>query len=576
MEQNEKRFQDYLVVMNRRAKYILVTMAVLFAALVFVVFSLPSIYRSSATILIEDPDVSSELINSTITGYADERLQGLQVLTQQVMTAENLLETIDRLELYPVEREQTPVYLLAERFRENVEMELVMADIVEPRSGRLLTATIAFTLSFLDPVPQTAQKAVEELVDLFLNENTSARERRASESTEFLAKEAEKLRLQTSLLEEEIAEFKRLYAGSLPEQLPFNLQLLNSTQQEVRNLDLRGEPLRERISELRSQLIQISPYADGSDPDQLAGMQTELRRLRGIYGPKHPKIIKLTREVEELSGRTDVPSDADQLQLEADQLRNQLQELDNTSTAQLPRIVAVKQELESVERLLDRAREASIGTALQQAPTNPIYLQLKAQLSAAESELSLLRNQRAELETSLATYQEQIYQTPKVEKDYLRLTRDYDSAIAEYEGIKSKQTSAQMSVTLESEKKAGRYSVIEPPQLPFEPVKPRRMILLLIGFVLSAGAGVGVGALAEGLDRSVYGAKQLTELARARPLVVVPMIRNRADRRRLWRNRFATLFGTAAAMGLFLLLFNEYAMPLDVLVSKFGQRLGLS
>jgi len=576
MEHREKRFQDYLVVMNRRARYILVTTAVLFAALVFVVFSLPSIYRSSATILIEDPDVSSELINSTVSSYADQRLQGLQVITQQVMTVQNLIEIIDRLGLYPAEGEQIPDYLLAEQFRENIEMDLVMADIIEPRTGRQLTATIAFTLSFLDPVPQTAQRALEEVVGLFLNENTRARKRRASESKDFLANEAQKLRLQTRQLEEEIAEFKRLYAGSLPEQLPFNLQLLNSTQQEVRNLDLRGEPLRERISELQSRLVQTSPFADGSDPDQLAGMQTELRRLRGIYGPKHPKIIKLTREIEELSGRTEVPSDTDQLQLEADRLRNQLQEFDNTNTAQLPRIVAVRQELESVERLLDRAREASTATLFEQAPTNPIYLQLNTQLGAAESELALLQSQRTDLEASLATYQERIYRTPKVEKDYLRLTRDYESLIAEYEEIKSKQTTAQLTETLESEKKAGRYSVIEPPQLPFDPVKPKRMILLLIGFVLSVGAGVGAGALAEGLDQSVYGAKQLTELARARPLVVVPVIRNRADGKRLWRNRFATLVGVSAATGLFLLLFNEYAMPLDVLVSKFGQRLGLS
>ena len=202
MEHNDKGLPDYLAFMKRRAGYILITSAVLFAACVFVVFSLPSIYRSSAKILIEDPDVSSELITSTIPGFTDPRLQGLQVVTQRVMTTKNLIQAIDRLEFYRAEREQMPVHAFAEEFRDSIELDLVQADVIEPRSGRLMTATIAFTLSFRHPEPRIAQRTAEALVQLFLNENARARTHRASESKDFFAKEAERLRLQTNHWEE--------------------------------------------------------------------------------------------------------------------------------------------------------------------------------------------------------------------------------------------------------------------------------------------------------------------------------------------------------------------------------------
>ena len=61
--------------------------------------------------------------------------------------------------------------------------------------------TIAFTLSFDHKDPVVAQTIADELLSLYLAENSRSRQERASETTEFLAKEADKLAQQITELE---------------------------------------------------------------------------------------------------------------------------------------------------------------------------------------------------------------------------------------------------------------------------------------------------------------------------------------------------------------------------------------
>ena len=63
---------------------------------------------------------------------------------------------------------------------------------------------------------------------------------------------------------------------------------------------------------------------------------------------------------------------------------------------------------------------------------------------------------------------------------------------------------ARESRELEQERVGERLTLIEPPMLPEVPSKPKRPLLLLVGFVLSLGAGAGCGALVEALDSSSY------------------------------------------------------------------------
>lgn len=72
---------------------------------------------------------------------------------------------------------------------------------------------------------------------LFLNENIKQRTERASETTEFLSQEADKLGAELQSLENQLADFKQAHANALPEHQTLRMNMLSRSEMEFREID---------------------------------------------------------------------------------------------------------------------------------------------------------------------------------------------------------------------------------------------------------------------------------------------------------------------------------------------------
>src|SRR4051812_11771743 len=106
----------------------------------------PPTYRSIATILIEEPDVPDDLVKSTVSVFAEERLQLIQ---QRVMTTQNLNEIIDRFGLYSDELATQPRSQVVDEMRRKIDLEVISTDLIPQKSASFAPpkASIAFTIS---------------------------------------------------------------------------------------------------------------------------------------------------------------------------------------------------------------------------------------------------------------------------------------------------------------------------------------------------------------------------------------------------------------------------------------------
>src|SRR6202012_2408507 len=125
---------------------------------------LPPHYRSAATILIEQQEMPQDLVRSTVTSYADQRVQ---VISKRVMTTETLLNIIRRYDLYPKERARETREALLNRMRKDIGMRMISADVIDPRSGHPTSATIAFEVSYSSRSAEMAAKVANELTTLY-------------------------------------------------------------------------------------------------------------------------------------------------------------------------------------------------------------------------------------------------------------------------------------------------------------------------------------------------------------------------------------------------------------------------
>jgi capsule polysaccharide export protein KpsE/RkpR len=238
-----------------------------------------------------------------------------------------------------------------------------------------------------------------------------------------------------------------------------------------------------------------------------------------------------------------------------------------------PSMVKIIGEIKALKKELGGNAGDSISTIAQS--DNPAYLQLQTQLQAAETELASLKEMRVEIKSKIKDFENRLIQSPQVEREYLNLTRDYENALAKYQEVKAKQLEADLSESLERERKGERFSLIEPPLLPETPYKPNRIIILLLGFVLSFAGGFGNVALRESMDQTVYGTKGVAAITKAPPLAVIPYIESRENLQQKSVNGKLAIVGLMAALTVSLVSVHLFYKPLDVIWHIVLRKLGI-
>lgn len=571
---------DYMNALRRFKGRMGMVIAALLAVSIGVAFGLPPVYRSSATILIEQQEIPQDLVRSTITSFADQRIQ---VISQRVMTRANLLDIIRKYNLYPDDQKTEPSEVLVANMHKDIKMNTISADVVDPRSGRPTQATIAFTISYDSETPSLAQKVANELVSLYLNENLKSRTEASEQTSGFLSDEAQKLSALISESEQKLADFKSANADELPELATLNMQMLDRTERDMIEVDRDMRALRERKAYLESQIAQVSEsmslYAKSGErilgsADRLKQLQTNYVGLVATYGPEHPDVLRTRKEIDAL--KKDV-GDVDSVESLRDRRRVLEDELESARKkygGEHPDVKRLKREVAVVDASIDQAAESPAAGGTEE-PNNPAYIQLQSQIKSAEIELAALEGKRETLTRKRQDYEQRLARTPQVERQFRELSRDYENAWDKYKELKAKQMEAQLAQVMESERKGERFTLIEPPELPEKPLKPNRVAVLALGVVFSLAGGVGTVAVSETVDTTVRGARGLAALINIPPLAAIPVIETTQDRRRRRLRRIALVVGLVAVASATAAAIHFFFMPLDVLWFAVQRKIGL-
>lgn len=511
---------DYVDMVRRRFWIMVAIFVVVAGSCLAVVVSLDPVYRSTGIILVESQQIPTELVPTTVTSYADERIQ---VIRQRVMTRETLLRIIERYGLFSDRSRMPSVTDQIALTRDRVSVNVISSG----GSGRNRNA-IAFSVSFEDESPARAYRVANELVTLFLQENVRVRTERATETTEFLAREAEKLMGELEALEARVADYKQQHANALPEHLNLRLGMLQRAEANLQGVE---QALRAAIEQRRYYELELS----AARTQEMNGHEGESRAA------------KLAR------------------------LRDEYQELASRYTVQHPDRRALRQRIAALEDGDDAGDEIAHEDDL----THGLHAaQIEARLEANERRIASLQEQRSELEQRISELEERVVQTPQVERALFTLMRDHDNARAKYEEIRAKQVDAQIAESLEEQSRAERFTLLEPPILPEVPVKPDRVRLAILSMFLAAGSAGGFGFLLELINRRVRGPRALALIVRQQPLALLPYIETNEEKRRRYTLLIAIGVGLVLLLGVVAACIHLFHTPIDMLyyrlISRFG------
>jgi uncharacterized protein involved in exopolysaccharide biosynthesis len=257
----------YWGVFKRRWAYFFIPFVLIASVGVGTAYLLPSIYLSEGKILVQSQQTPSELVHSTVTSAAQERIQ---VIQQRTMARDNLIAIADKFQLYPDKRALISATELVELMRKNTKFAAVdsQLDFKQRSRAALENPTIIFSVGFEYADGATATRVANELLTRILNEDLRDRTSRATDTTKFLSREVQRLQAEGTAIDNKIAQLK-ISQG--------------------------------KLSSSRS-----------DQPSMLDQLKAELVQKSALYSDKHPQIQTLKRQIEAIEkASTPVTASAD-------------------------------------------------------------------------------------------------------------------------------------------------------------------------------------------------------------------------------------------------------------------------
>jgi len=504
---------NILPAINRYKWYLGISVPILLAISTIIILALPPVFRSVGVVLVETQQIPTDLVQSTVTSEASERIQ---VIKQRVMTRDKLLGVLSKYEFFtPKTDNPAELSAILDSVRQNI-----IIDVKSARKGNSRAQTaIAFSVAFDSLSPAIAQAISNDLVTLFLNENVKARTERASETTDFLRGEANKIKMALDLTESAVAEFKQKNKDALPEHLDLYVGMREDFRRQINDIERDIRSQKEQLNLLNTQMTLARSGGTIDGGASLSELKDQYRKLSVQYQPAHPDLVSLREQISYLEkGSANLGAD-----------------------------------------------EKFSGASLE----------IQRQITAIETQLESVAFEKQELVDKLADLEERIIRIPQVERGFAALSRDYESKQDQYDEIVSKTMKASMAESLEQGRKAERFSILEPPILPLAPHKPDRKKLLVLGLGASLGLPLGLVVLFGFLDRSIRGSEALALITNAPPLVEIPYIETVEESKENKKRFLIVACGLATAILLGVAFVHLFFMPVDELIGKSLARFGL-
>jgi polysaccharide chain length determinant protein (PEP-CTERM system associated) len=518
---------------NRRKWLVLPAFVLPLAAAVTVIMSLPTIYRSSATVIIERQQVPEAFVRSTVTEEIGMRLRSI---SEEALSRGRLEQMITAFDLYPEVRGREPMEQTIGRARKDIG---IIPGAVVPRQR---IGMVAFSVTFQGRDPVKVADVANAVAAFFVDENLKSRERQASGTAKFLETQLAETKRRLDEDERRMSEFNRTHLGQLPSQLASNvatLEGLNTRLRQNAEDQARGNDRRSLLA------LQLSE-------------QAAVIRNAGSGAVMAPPV----------SGRGPVVVDPASARL-AD-VRRELAIARTRQTDAHPSVVRMKAEIVELERMLAAAppppaeEEPEEGMARPVAAVAPVaaphpqLIHLRQQIAEVELHLKTLKAQEGQLNQDIANLRARLDNTPRVEQALTELSRDYGSTRELYLTLLKRYEEARLAENMEQRQKGEQFRVLDPAVPGSEVAAPKRLRLLIMAMVMAAMPAALLLVAAEKLDTSFHSVDQLRAFTRVPVLTSVPRIVIARDRRRRrWRVALGSVVGATA---LVLTVWGGYVM----------------
>jgi succinoglycan biosynthesis transport protein ExoP len=518
---------DYLAAVKRRRMLLASIALPIIAISAALAIGLPSIYVSTGLFTFTDQTVPGEMPANALADdvrrqeeeYRDEYVNSL---SSSVMTA----STLKRLEkaIPQAVPAGTPADKADAYITHRASVQTVRTAVLDPNTGRNRDIISAFTVSYDSRNPQLAASVARWLTNEFLIESRQGRLMRARAAEEFYDGETQRYRRQIAEIESKLAVFKAKNYDQLPGLTDLNMNIMETTQRDLDNVTQQVAAMRQNRIFLEQQLDAAKNAGDNTG--LLAQLESEYNKKLATYDPNYPDMIALRQQIDAMKeGGGAINSLSLPAQLRAEEQLLAQSKLRYTSN--FPDVQRIERQIKILKtRIAHGEKYAGNATG------SPAVVQLETQLNANQNQTQALERQEAQLRGQLMQLDKRVEATPQVERKYKSLAINLQLAQTKYNQLLKNQMDAQLTSQAIASGRSDQIRIVEEPGVPGRPEKPKRLAIGVVGLMLAILLGLTAVVIAESLDQSVRGSRDIRRVLGMSPLGVIPQIQDAATARR--------------------------------------------
>src|SRR6266446_2081420 len=451
MENRELTIDDYLAILRRRMKVILIPalLAPLAGFLVSYIFSAK--YTSQSLVLVEAPKIPDVVVQQV---FNQDLTQHITTIQQRVLSPSRLRPMVERLGLAKRGQNLDDV---VNNIQLNMQIQPVVTDIGAGGRKKPGSSPVpGFYVNYTASTAREAQQICTDLTSMLLEEDLKSRQDASQGTTLFLTKQVEDAKQNLDDLDKKLAAFKNQHMGQLPGDEDNNLKILMGLNSQLdantQNLNRATQDKAYTESLLAQQLAAWKTSQSSSNPQtlqaQLSTLQAQLIDLEARYTEDHPDVIKTKADVE--------------------QVKKKLKEINDATSGGN-----------------DLANDKGSGSE------PPEIRQLRLQIHQYQDLIAQATRDQKKLQQEIGVYQSRVASSPAIEGEYKELARDYDNAQKVYQDDLAKQSTSKMATQAQQQQQGEQMALLDPATLPDSPSFPNR--LLFAGGGLGAGLALGLG-----------------------------------------------------------------------------------
>ncbi len=526
---------SYLHVILRRKWHFLVAFLTVVSLSFIFTFTLPKIYKSQASIMIEKRGGG---VVKGIFEPAHINSAKFATMTAVIKSQSKIDKLIKKLSLDKNLKGPLEYESLVGKIRRNLWLGM--------RGTNLLA------ISYSGREPRTCMQIVNSVSNFFIEQDIGAMYGRHYASP-MLKKMLDYYEKRVNKARGALTKFKIENKGQMPGSLDKNFAQLEASQIRLAAKELaiketsakKEEIEKHLLGETKEPLSALEQETLTPEEQKLKKINQQLENMLTTYTEKHPVVIKLKNQIE----------------------------------------IQKKKVLESY--LQNRVtQDAEDAANLQNPLLSPRRLKLRKLLKQTKTDLASLQKEQENLKEQILNYDEKVKNAPLKEQEYAALQRELKVNQNIYNSLLSKLEDSRLAKEIDLMGQDIRFTVIEPAQLPLSPISPKMSKNLVVGTILGLFLGICSAFWAEYVDHSLRDPKELQNLVQVPLLATIPTVYTEGETIKHKRMTVISFVAGGAYLTFLLLLIARelimtytpsllYLQTYKIVFKRFWQALGL-